>query len=1004
MPVRYNQPVDPVHLDLECTTDTVDDQKFEIVMRIVGGESIAPGRIEIVFPAYLWKDRNGEEAGKLSIGLPKGFEWKRIGDSVVVTNTRSVDGTATVKLQAAFRGVKAHDMIDGTDSRTYNDFFNVQTNISLEDETVLIRYGNQEFNRNGTPKTEEVDEEEVYVYEPIYATIDTRAYVTSVTKSAGNQYTGNKEYFVYYAAPEAIPEEYLPENPDDYVYVRWSISATPAGNQPFMLVLTDEIPAEDAAKYGARILLAQGLNPEFNGGSEIALPSEDGLSLTCVLYDGYNATVKSAIVWTIYDKAKFEEGFEYYVGNTATAKITGWDDQWDGDVENVDWENNVMLREGRDYTVTGETEDGEPIREAAIVKTKSASAKARIKAPVTYTVTKVWKDNDNEEEHRPEGQSVTLYRDGTKWMDIVLNEENEWTYSWSDGGQPHTYAVNEYGFAKGETRVNHNPGEEDYDPAEGMEGLPYQDYSEWYYDQESKSYDADTHTWTFTNRYNVTYRRFYSIPFDFPDESKVSVTKTQEKYNKATKTDTSDHILNDLQRGNTVLIPYKLSIDADIQRMTYLNGEHSWDEDGIGDYRENIFDRTKYGQREIKVELEDYNVSVKDMVNGGSEQQTLGIGDYDIAKVTLTQPTIYVWTQPTVDENGERIVDIYSPWYFAEDEEAGQETAVTLYGRSLKENGEWGEWIAYAVLQNGEVTVSEGAETNTREVTKKNASGVWEFVRYEYDVTLPAGVHQVKTSVVSKNSRVQMGYEVSVRLYPDGPIVKDTVERAVAADSEETYAWVSLVNDSRGYATKDTSQNANYDGNEEIPESGNDSNKTGDSSAVGQLHGRSFKNAVSLDKSYEYYEPEEGSNESTPYKRDDENGRMEFTNKVVLTLQSNVPYDLKDEYDNQMQSMFNACTSLKSLDISGFNTSRASLSNMFGGCTALEEITLGENFSFWGSNSSSSDWTLLPQSPWKHSTNTGIPHYSNYDLRNYYNGATMGGTWVLITDYYAVFG
>ena len=159
VPVRYNQPVDPVHLDLECTTDTVDDQKFEIVMRIVGGESIAPGRIEIVFPAYLWKDRNGEEAGKLSIGLPKGFEWKRIADSVVITNTRSVDGTATIKLQAAFRGVKAHDMVDGTDSRTYNDFFNVQANISLEDETVLIRYGNQEFNRNGTPKTEEVDEE-----------------------------------------------------------------------------------------------------------------------------------------------------------------------------------------------------------------------------------------------------------------------------------------------------------------------------------------------------------------------------------------------------------------------------------------------------------------------------------------------------------------------------------------------------------------------------------------------------------------------------------------------------------------------------------------------------------------------------------------------------------------------------------------------------------------------------------------------------------------------------
>ncbi|MBQ5503615.1 MAG: Cna B-type domain-containing protein, partial [Oscillospiraceae bacterium] len=445
-------------------------------------------------------------------------------------------------------------------------------------------------------------------------------------------------------------------------------------------------------------------------------------------------------------------------------------------------------------------------------------------------------------------------------------------------------------------------------------------------------------------------RRFYVIPFMFPDPSTVSVTKTQPKYTKATKTDTSDHILNDLQRGNTVLIPYKLSIDADIQRMTYWNGEHSWDEDGIGDYRENIFDRTKYGQREIKVELEDYNVSVKDMVNGGSEQQTLGIGDYDIAKVTLTQPTIYVWTQPTVDENGERIVDIYSPWYFAVDEEASASTPLTLYGRSLDENGEWGEWIAYAVLQNGEVTVSEGAETNTREVTKKNASGVWEFVRYEYDVTLPAGVHQVKTSVVSKKSRVQMGYEVSVRLYPDGPIVKDTVERAVAADSEETYAWVSLVNDSRGYATIDTSQNANYDGNEEIPESGNDSNKTGDSSAVGQLHGRSFKNAVSLDKSYEYYEPEEGSNESTPYKLDAENGRMEFTNKVVLTLQSNVPYDLKDEYDkliNEGTLPNTQSGTFYELLPEGVSLDETSI-KIDGGSGVIEDVYTIENYMFSG--------------------------------------------------------
>ena len=45
--------------------------------------------------------------------------------------------------------------------------------------------------------------------------------------------------------------------------------------------------------------------------------------------------------------------------------------------------------------------------------------------------------------------------------------------------------------------------------------------------------------------------------------------------------------------------------------------------------------------------------------------------------------------------------------------------------------------------------------------------------------------------------------------------------------------------------------------------------------------------------------------------------------------------------------MFSGCSSLKSLDLSSFDTSRATYANqMFGGCSALETVRLGVKFSF----------------------------------------------------------
>ncbi len=329
--------------------------------------------------------------------------------------------------------------------------------------------------------------------------------------------------------------------------------------------------------------------------------------------------------------------------------------------------------------------------------------------------------------------------------------------------------------------------------------------------------------------------------------------------------------------------------------MTYYNGEMTWEEDYSRAWT--TVDRVElYGQREIKVELEDYSLSAKEMVQGGTDVMALRSGDYDIASVEVCEPTFYDWEQYAKDENGELIMDKFVSWTYYKNEEAAKEIPLTLYGRSLMENGEPGEWTVYAVIQNGEITLSNGASYRKLPTTRRNyATGATETIGYNYQVILPAGVHFVKTGVVSKNSRVSMDYTVNVRLYPDGENVERLLDKALSTDTEETYAMLSLVNDARGYATIDTSEDASYYGTAEIAElSGNLGNKTDDDFAVAYIHGRNFRVAASLDKSYEIYTGEDDY--STPFFMDAENERIEFTNTVVLTQQSNLPQDMKDEY------------------------------------------------------------------------------------------------------------
>lgn len=255
-----------------------------------------PGALEIIIPAYLWKTRpvrdddgnivtEGNEPGALYLSVPEepehgaDFAWRRVGDKIIITNTHMMAGATRALIQGSFRGVIAHEMEDGTDSREYTTF-NVEANLTTDSGRVLTRTGNmseETTEENGTAVTK-------YEYTPIYATIDTYAAISSVNKTALRSARENEDYNT----------------------------------------------------YGGRILGAEALIGTYNDGQTVKAADEDGRSITAVLYDGYNLSSKMAIIWVAYPKANFEEGKTVTVTNNASVTVTSYDDWREKTREGVD--------------------------------------------------------------------------------------------------------------------------------------------------------------------------------------------------------------------------------------------------------------------------------------------------------------------------------------------------------------------------------------------------------------------------------------------------------------------------------------------------------------------------------------------------------------------------------------------------------------------------------------------------------------------------------------------
>ncbi|MBQ4447879.1 MAG: Cna B-type domain-containing protein [Clostridia bacterium] len=61
----------------------------------------------------------------------------------------------------------------------------------------------------------------------------------------------------------------------------------------------------------------------------------------------------------------------------------------------------------------------------------------------TFTVRKIWDDNDDAQHFRPASIQVKFYKDGEYVETVTLNEGNGWTYTWEGLEDGHSYTVEE---------------------------------------------------------------------------------------------------------------------------------------------------------------------------------------------------------------------------------------------------------------------------------------------------------------------------------------------------------------------------------------------------------------------------------------------------------------------------------------------------------------------------------------------------------------------------------
>lgn len=289
----------------EDSPDSVDGGQDDILYRRPGGDEAQSvkmklsyalsgefdydeGDIRIYLPAKMFTYRDGTAAGQIVIPYPQApsraqdFNWERVGDQYVLTNTRRMSAATKGFMELAWRDLTPHRLVDMADSLEYEARIEVTTHrgntIGLTSNSLVARF-------------------------------DTEQQVTGSWK----QHVSHE-----WVAASEVPERQRVPGETDYLVVTWQAWAEHYGNTEFTLRAKDT--PTDA--YQGKVI-EEGM-------------AADG-TMTYGLASGWqtNGGIGYVTARVAYPGSQFAPDTDYLLTNSITYTLTEADPESNGDPQKV---------------------------------------------------------------------------------------------------------------------------------------------------------------------------------------------------------------------------------------------------------------------------------------------------------------------------------------------------------------------------------------------------------------------------------------------------------------------------------------------------------------------------------------------------------------------------------------------------------------------------------------------------------------------------------------------
>lgn len=220
---------DDTLLYIKPVADNKQSVRLRINYSLSGEHNYEPGDINITIPANIFKNRSGQYYGTINIPYPEDpstkndFNWKLVDDVYVLTNTKRMSAATRGYVEIGFYDLYPHELVDMQQSEPF-----VATIEVLTHKGNLIGLTSN----------------------PIYATFDTEARVTSASK----RQSGRVKILSAAEVPAAAKKDPITgaaDNEEYYVMVNWYAWAYRTGNTEYTITLQDVLPSQYNGRFGS---------------------------------------------------------------------------------------------------------------------------------------------------------------------------------------------------------------------------------------------------------------------------------------------------------------------------------------------------------------------------------------------------------------------------------------------------------------------------------------------------------------------------------------------------------------------------------------------------------------------------------------------------------------------------------------------------------------------------------------------------------------------------------